>query len=202
MVCPRSSPTHIGIGRLVPTHPVERGPHEKRRLGAERPQPCARPWRPTMQKKNITQQQLPQERGTARRACLPHKQFVEIHGSIDAKPAIAQLVEHLTVECCSNQMVPGSIPGGRTFCSGAQVAMVGIGYRLRWYAGGLSLFYRMLGGGRHTHEPTLHAGRGLVLSSISGLVVEYIVAIDVTRVRFPADALLLPIKLLRYRDRH
>ena len=28
-------------------------------------------------------------------------------------PAIAQLVEHLTVECCSNQMVPGSIPGGR-----------------------------------------------------------------------------------------
>ena len=70
-----------------------------------------------MQKKNITQQQLPQERGTARLACLQHKQLTEIHGSIDAKPAIAQLVEHLTVECCSNQMVPGSIPGGRTFCS-------------------------------------------------------------------------------------
>jgi hypothetical protein len=32
------------------------------------------------------------------------------------EPAIAQLVEHLTVECCSNQMVPGSIPGGRTYC--------------------------------------------------------------------------------------
>ena len=30
-------------------------------------------------------------------------------------PAIAQLVEHLTVDHCSNQMVPGSIPGGRTF---------------------------------------------------------------------------------------
>ena len=30
-------------------------------------------------------------------------------------PAIAQLVEHLTVECCSYQMVPGSIPGGRIF---------------------------------------------------------------------------------------
>ncbi len=29
------------------------------------------------------------------------------------KPAIAQLVEHLTVERCSYQMVPGSIPGGR-----------------------------------------------------------------------------------------
>jgi hypothetical protein len=28
-------------------------------------------------------------------------------------------------------------------------------------------------------------------SSISGLVVEYIAAIDVTRVRFPADAFLL-----------
>ena len=32
-----------------------------------------------------------------------------------ATPAIAQLVEHLTVDRCSNQMVPGSIPGGRTF---------------------------------------------------------------------------------------
>ena len=32
---------------------------------------------------------------------------------LTAKPAIAQLVEHLTVESCSNQMVPGSIPGGR-----------------------------------------------------------------------------------------
>ena len=28
----------------------------------------------------------------------------------------------------------------------------------------------------------------LITNSISGLVVEYIVAIDVTRVRFPADA--------------
>ena len=32
----------------------------------------------------------------------------------------------------------------------------------------------------HTHQKSL--------SSISGLVVEYIVAIDVTRARFPADA--------------
>ena len=32
-----------------------------------------------------------------------------------ATPAIAQLVEHLTVDHCGNQMVPGSIPGGRTF---------------------------------------------------------------------------------------
>jgi hypothetical protein len=29
------------------------------------------------------------------------------------RPAIAQLVEHLTVVTSSNQMVPGSIPGGR-----------------------------------------------------------------------------------------
>ena len=131
MACPRSTPTHLGIGCLVPMYPFERGPCEKRRLGAERPQPCARPWRPTMQKKHITQQQLAQEQGEARRAYLTQKQFAEIHGSIDAKPAIAQLVEHLTVECCSNQMVPGSIPGGRTFCSGAQVAMLGMGYHLR-----------------------------------------------------------------------
>ena len=33
---------------------------------------------------------------------------------VKCKPAIAQLVEHLTVDTCSNQMVPGSIPGGRT----------------------------------------------------------------------------------------
>ena len=32
-----------------------------------------------------------------------------------ATPAIAQLVEHLTVDLCSNQMVPGSIPGGRIY---------------------------------------------------------------------------------------
>ena len=31
------------------------------------------------------------------------------------KPAIAQLVEHLTVDSCSNQMLPGSIPGRRIF---------------------------------------------------------------------------------------
>ena len=37
---------------------------------------------------------------------------VQSHGD-HVMPAIAQLVEHLTVECCSNQMVPGSIPGGR-----------------------------------------------------------------------------------------
>ena len=37
------------------------------------------------------------------------------------KPAIAQLVEHLTVETCSHQMVPGSIPGGRTFISSIEI---------------------------------------------------------------------------------
>ena len=39
----------------------------------------------------------------------------------------------------------------------------------------------------HTHQKSL--------SSISGLVVEYIVAINVTRVRFPADALDRPAGL-------
>ena len=36
---------------------------------------------------------------------IPHTPF--------ATPAIAQLAEHLTVEACRNQMVPGSIPGRR-----------------------------------------------------------------------------------------
>ena len=31
----------------------------------------------------------------------------EASSNVNALPAIAQLVEHLTVECCSNQMVPG-----------------------------------------------------------------------------------------------
>ena len=38
-----------------------------------------------------------------------------------------------------------------------------------------------------------------VVASISGLVVEYIVAIDVTRVRFPADACDVPVCVLRFR---
>ena len=37
---------------------------------------------------------------------------ISTNSAID-KPAIAQLVEHLTVDMCRNQMVPGSIPGGR-----------------------------------------------------------------------------------------
>ena len=39
--------------------------------------------------------------------------LVDNRGPKESKPAIAQLVEHLTVDSCSNQMVPGSIPGGR-----------------------------------------------------------------------------------------
>ena len=50
-------------------------------------------------------------------AAARHTQKVKItNRSKNAKkitPAIAQLVEHLTVDSCSNQMVPGSIPGGR-----------------------------------------------------------------------------------------
>ena len=41
--------------------------------------------------------------------------------------------------------------------------------------------------------PTNRKWRAPDFTSISGLVVEYIVAIDVTRVRFPADALLLAL---------
>ena len=42
--------------------------------------------------------------------------MVNVEGSLHtppATPAIAQLAEHLTVEACRNQMVPGSIPGRR-----------------------------------------------------------------------------------------
>ena len=38
------------------------------------------------------------------------------------KPAIAQLAEHLTVECCSNQMVPGSTLGGQILAAFASRA--------------------------------------------------------------------------------
>ena len=38
------------------------------------------------------------------------------------KPVIAQLVEHLTVEFRSDQMVPGSIPGDRISFMGARSA--------------------------------------------------------------------------------
>jgi hypothetical protein len=38
------------------------------------------------------------------------------------------------------------------------------------------------------HPSSNHLSTQLLSNSISGLVVEYIVAIDVTRVRFPADA--------------
>ena len=34
-------------------------------------------------------------------------------GSDHLQPVIAQLAEHLTVDFCSDQMVPGSIPGDR-----------------------------------------------------------------------------------------
>ena len=43
-------------------------------------------------------------------AGVSRRQLVQI-----SQPAIAQLAEHLTVESCSHQMVPGSIPGGRSF---------------------------------------------------------------------------------------
>ena len=42
---------------------------------------------------------------------------------------------------------------------------------------------------RSTHRPFDRVALTSDLRSISGLVAEYIVAIDVTRVRFPADAL-------------
>ena len=59
----------------------------------------------------------------------------KLHGPA-CKPAIAQLVEHLTVDHCSNQMVPGSIPGGRIcvgeneWCAFGRLCGVVLGYFL------------------------------------------------------------------------
>jgi hypothetical protein len=36
-----------------------------------------------------------------------------VDNTLQTRPAIAQLAEHLTVDICRYQMVPGSIPGGR-----------------------------------------------------------------------------------------
>ena len=50
--------------------------------------------------------------------------MVNVEGSLHtppATPAIAQLAEHLTVEACRNQMVPGSIPGRRICFSGQRL---------------------------------------------------------------------------------
>ena len=61
-----------------------------------------------------------------------------------------------------------------------------------WYFTALLLF-RYLAEAQDACSASVHIdkrSRGEGASSISGLVVEYIVAIDVTRVRFPADAFL------------
>ena len=47
------------------------------------------------------------------RACRFFSSFIEKKLDPDVRPAIAQLAEHLTVDICRYQMVPGSIPGGR-----------------------------------------------------------------------------------------
>ena len=56
-----------------------------------------------------------------------HRHFVDLYIKMnchDPRPAIAQLVEHLTVDLCSNQMVPGSIPGGRIHARSRLVCML------------------------------------------------------------------------------
>ena len=59
------------------------------------------------------------------------------------KPAIAQLVEHLTVELCSDQMVLGSIPGSRTFCvvlAHAEATVLSLPTNSRWTFAFLAAF--------------------------------------------------------------
>ena len=57
------------------------------------------------------------------------------------RPAIAQLAEHLTVDQCSDQMVPGSIPGGRTH------PPMGNG----WFWGSSAAPENIMGLGHHSH---------------------------------------------------
>ena len=47
---------------------------------------------------------------------------------------------------------------------------------------------------QNSHRNAIITFGATIASSISGLVVEYIVAIDVTRVRFPADAFGFALK--------
>ena len=49
--------------------------------------------------------------------------------------------------------------------------------------------------GQRTRFASMDSESGHVCKRISGLVVEYVVAIDVTRVRFPADAFLVVFRL-------
>ena len=60
-----------------------------------------------------------------------------------ATPAIAQLVEHVLVDACSNQIVPGSITGGRIF-----------GRRLRGAAASVARTARLTH--RHARCPQQH----------------------------------------------
>ena len=75
--------------------------------------------------------------------------------SLNLIPAIAQLAEHLTVDSGSDQMVPGSIPGGRTFLA------------LRLYAArgaSLSCGWVRLGGGRERERESKHCHSGELIS--------------------------------------
>ena len=72
------------------------------------------------------------------------------------KPAIAQLVEHLTVETCSNQMVPGLIPGGRIYAYLGHV----VGDASSLHAFGMLSSY--------TQHEVLEAGLEPAISSLGG----------------------------------
>ena len=70
------------------------------------------------ERKRAAEQAKRSVRETAKHWEAGDSAFARLHAGIlssgvQDKPAIAQLVEHLTVESCSHQMVPGSIPGRR-----------------------------------------------------------------------------------------
>ena len=105
-------------------------------------------------------------------------QTIIIAGKLHAQHGyIAQWLERLTAD----QQVPGSNPGVPSFFSACK--WIDFDNRNK------KPMMELVAEGHFFDKSCLHR----LLPCISGLVVEYIVAIDVTRVRFPADAFLLLI---------
>jgi hypothetical protein len=63
--------------------------------------------------------------GVARWLCLPKEL---------ATPAMAQLVEHMVVDRCSNQMVPGSVPGGWISALGVSEGAKAANHKIAFHA--------------------------------------------------------------------
>ena len=86
---------------------------------------------------------------------------------VGGQPAIAQLAEHLTVEDCSDQMVPGSIPGGRIVIGGCLCSRAGGG--LSRFAWGLPACFACLSNAAAAHREACAEVVGHIASSLQTL---------------------------------